>query len=873
MDAKSSRSPTEQPVYAGSLGRTTARTALYNCPCGYRYALEVFSSIDVDERADLVQQLLDGNLNQGTCPYCGRHATVDSRCVLHVPTRRRLVLYLPESQRHAELEARGSLLAELSRDPGEGLPDYVVGFDVAFGPRNLRGVLSARSDAGSEREASGLVGEVQERARQLEERERTLASREQRLGELDTELRSRADGLEEKMAEVDRRMREIAELERELEAQSCELERRRGHVEEFAAQLERRGAPDEPRPEAPRDAFARQVEPPAPERIEGAVAPSAAAGEVHAVADEDVVEEAEIIDEQPVAEDRIPTKPPSPEPAARRRTGGRGRRSGRRPPAARGLSEEVREALSSPERRFMRLETDRVELFAVTTDKAMLRDPKSTSVRFRVHQVDDESGYPWIVLSAAVRPRGAKAHLFRWILDYRVRVHRRILGRLGERCRATITLTSPELDREASFAAANRIEGNIKSIAADLERFFLENPDVASPAPVDEQGVMQRLLEELKKPLPFHGRYVEHHDTHAGIVRALEDLHEWSSPENVRRLVRIYSFPLEGIATIKRRILARAVSAGLDLPGSLPEDAISMGLADDVPALVSHSLGAFLATCQSDTDLDDEAIARNWRRLVDAALRHEVPLAPEVVEMAVEHLDAEEAARIPGADQVVQLDATAPAELPDEVLVRWLHRPSRRAAAARELLARGAPEGVDAVADVASGMDASDLLEIVPVLLEMDDVGESFFFDALKSDAPFLRVAAAVGLGRLKLRTALVPLINAMCEHEEPEWKVEALVLSRYGKAAIRTVEQFLRNPRGCDDRLVFAVGALSVGGCEEQVSKLTSDSDLGVASLARKGWEKRHGIQVEIESLTRGETDDPLLAFLRELDDRLGAS
>jgi hypothetical protein len=127
-----------------------------------------------------------------------------------------------------------------------------------------------------------------------------------------------------------------------------------------------------------------------------------------------------------------------------------------------------------------------------------------------------------------------------------------------------------------------------------------------------------------------------------------------------------------------------------------------------------------------------------------------------------------------------------------------------------------------------------------------------------------------VALAKMKLRGAVVPLINAMCEHGEPVWKVEALALSRYGTAAMRTVEQFMRNPRGSDDRLVFLAGALSMAGLDKQIKKLSSDSDLTLASLAKKGHDGRHAVQMEIDAMMKEDSGDELLMFVRDLDTRL---
>jgi hypothetical protein len=888
--------PQAEPPYDGPAGKTQSRFAIYNCRCGNRFALEVFTSIDVSERADLVQTLIDGNLNRGACNSCGAEVAVETKCVLHDPTSRRFILFIPDKERHLELEARAELLRNLAADPSGGLPSYVVGFEVAFGSQGIRDALEG--------------GPPQASSSDLERREQELREAQARLESGRKELEALQGQLLEREAALQQKAAEMAGLEQELERQAQELESRRRQVEEFAHQLEMKQSafrieekvtvgggrfPVETGPEPHPDAWGpvdeAQDSPNLQEAVEQALPDfdepeeTEEVGDEITVADDDVVEEASIVSEEAIVEEASivseeaivedkslahepPPQHPAPavEPEATPPVPAAPRPS--RKPGK--VDDEVREALAQPARRLARLTGDDVDLFALTGEASLLDAVKKSSVRFRVHMVEDPDGYPWVVLSAAVRPPGREIHLFNWILDYQIRTHRRILGRLGEKCKAHVTLVSSSMERNVTFMARNRIEGNIKSIASDLEQFFLEHAAVQSPAAPDDAAIMPRLLDELRKPFPFHSKYVEQHTSLSGIVRALDEIVEWSSPENVRKLVRIYSFPLEGVASIKRRILTRAVEAGLDLPGELPADAVSMGFADDDTALVSHSLKAFLGTVRDDHDLTDAEVGENWSKLVDAAQRRDVPLDLEVAEVAADYVRALGGDVSFGAE-VALLDATDVGELDVEVLLRWLYRPSRRADAAVELLRRGDREVQGQVMDAVRLMGPDDLLRVVPrILADADDEGEGFFMSSLKSGRRELRLASALALGKLALRSAVVPLINALCEHEEPDWKIEAEVLSRLGVAAIRTVEQFLRNPRGCDDRLVFLASALASTRCNKQVKDLADEKDPSVASLARQAVAMKPRVKAEIDGLLTGETDDPLVLFVRVMDSRL---
>jgi len=894
-------------AYDGPLAGTQSRFAVYNCKCGNRFALEVFTSLNLEERADLVQQLLDGNLNRGACPNCGETVSVDARCVLHEPRKEQFVLVLPESERHRELEARAEMLMELAGDPGKkGLPDYVIEFDVVFGPGGLRTYLRDGSPKARERAAAREAQSVLARQAQIAEREEALRARDEEMERLRLEVEAQRTELAQKFAEVEK-------LEEEIRRQGEDVERRRRNVEEFSRALDERMKAREERTERKFPKDVTPVEPPVPEPEPPATswfsAPAAAQdgtnleqtvqaalpefdaseetsprGRGIEVSEEDVIEEAEIVDEEAIAPapaapppaEPAPAAPPPAEPAPAAPPPAEPAPAA--PPRPRSpakvepgtITDEVREGLRGASRRHMILVGQRVELFTVTTTRSVLDGVKSSAVRFRVHLVEDDGGYPYVVVSAALRAPSRELLFFKWLLDYQVRVHRRILGRLGERCSALVTLVSPDLDRKTTIKVSNRIEGNIKSIASELEQRFLREPDLASPGAPDENAVVGKLIEELKQPMPFHGSYVEEHGSPAGVLAAIDDVETWSGPEMTRRLVHTYSYPLEALARIKRRVLARAVEMGLDLPGKRAEEAVSMGLAADETALLSHSLRAFLTLCRDEHDLEREHVAANWKRLLEAAARRGVPVDVEVAEMAADWLE-DGLPDLPCAEEVRSLDATPPDLLDDEVLLRWLWRPARRADAALTILGKGGPEAFEAIAPAVQRMDSYELLQIVPRILEdAEDESENFFMDGLKSPNRDLRIASALALGKQRLRAAIVPLINAICEHEEPDWKIECIVLARYGVAAIRTVEQFLRNPRGCEDRLAFLTAALAEAGCEDQVRALTSEPDLMVASLAKKALESRLHVKGETAALLEADSDDPLVLFAREMDVRL---
>jgi hypothetical protein len=835
---------------------------MYNCRCGNRFTLEVFTSVDMTERSDLLDTLLEGHLNRGACNACGAAVAVETKCVLHDPDRRRLLLYIPDKERHAELEARAELLNALARDPAGGLPSYVLNFEVVFGPEGLREALA--------RDPGSLVSpELEAREKELEERAKELEAKGARLAEWEARLDQREKDLEARSNEVE----ELAMRQSAFRIDRAEPGEGR-FAKEAASKPGAVWVAGKGQAPTPLEESIHQALPDFDDELEETA--ERRDGEGISVSDEDVLEEAEIIDEESIVEEKsledeaareAPPTHPEPTVPAADMAEAPSTKAAKKPGR---VDDEVLEALEKPGNRHVRLVDDSVDLFTLTNDESLLDAVKRSSVRFRVHMIEDGGGYPWVLLSAAVRPPGREIHLFNWLLDYQVRVQRRVLGRLGERCEAHVTLVSPGMERNVTFVARNRIEGNVKSIASDLEQFFLENASIQSPTGPEESQIVPRLLDELRKTFPFHSKYVEQHATPLGVITALGEIVEWYKPENVQRLIRIYSFPLEGLASVKRRVLTRAVEMGLDLPADLPGEAVSLGLADDDTALVSHSLRAFLGLVRGDHDLEDHQVADNWQKLVEAAMKRDVPVDVEVAEVAVDYIRPR-GADVSFAAEVAVLDSTPVAELDSEVLLRWLYRPTRRAEAALELMRREDSGSLPKIYEAVRLMGPDDLLEVVPrILADTDDEGESFFMDGLKSGRRELRVASALALGRLGLRSAVVPLINALCEHDEPDWKIESIVLSRFGVAAMRTVEQFLRNPRGCEERLVFLASALALGRCEKQVKELTDERDQGVSMLATRAMSEKGRVKTESEALLGADTDDPLLIFVRTMDSRL---
>ena len=127
-------------VYAGRTASTRTERVVYSCPCGERFAAEVWRAVDVRDEAE-AKKLQDGTLNRVQCPSCEARAEVQVPVVFHDGARERLVLVLPDGLRHRELgRARGAVRA--LADDGVAPPAYVLAPEVVFGAAGLRALLA-----------------------------------------------------------------------------------------------------------------------------------------------------------------------------------------------------------------------------------------------------------------------------------------------------------------------------------------------------------------------------------------------------------------------------------------------------------------------------------------------------------------------------------------------------------------------------------------------------------------------------------------------------------------------------------------------------------------------------------------------------------
>jgi HEAT repeat protein len=135
-------------------------------------------------------------------------------------------------------------------------------------------------------------------------------------------------------------------------------------------------------------------------------------------------------------------------------------------------------------------------------------------------------------------------------------------------------------------------------------------------------------------------------------------------------------------------------------------------------------------------------------------------------------------------------------------------------------------------------------------LLQYGENSSDALIAALKTEHPDVRQAAALALGKLRLRRAVAPLIEQMLDEQDDTWSEIARALGEYGLSALRKVTRSLKGTKGPDQRFVIALAHLANHGCLQQVQKLKEESSLRIASAARKAIAQRPRIEWEDQAL-----------------------
>lgn len=484
-------------------------------------------------------------------------------------------------------------------------------------------------------------------------------------------------------------------------------------------------------------------------------------------------------------------------------------------------------------------------------------------------QLSDSGGAPVVILSLTMDARGDRL-VRRCALDPRVEVDRVVLEHLRRRFEVHLHFYTHDgrafdeghvsAPREANLA---RILDRVQKLRGEITA----KPDVAkaralaAPPPIGEAT-------------PFLAEDDGRLESAAQVARAVAELGEWLAPERLEHALTVISVPRDLIDATAGRTLDRAVALGLALPPVLAERAIALGLAADVPALVSQLIDAFQRTVTRPDRgaLDEQAIATNWERLLAAAAEGEIALDPDTHEIAVRAIRAVRGDTT-GAGPSGEVDASRLAEMAPPELVVMLDHPKYRRVAAIALAERGDAAFADVLCKAVRKMPRAEVVRVAPKLVKLGEEAGDALIDGLSAKKTFVRQAFALTLAHLKLRRAVVPLLHRLGSEDATVYRELARVLGTFGNAAFRPLVRQLSDPKVPEERMVRALAHLSLQGCEKQVAELTKDADGRIAAIAQKAVAMRDEARAheEIVSGKRpADSTDGVLMFSRRFEEEL---
>lgn len=763
--------------------------------------------------------------------------------VYHDPDARKFALVIPSGLAHLELKEWSKLMAEIAEDTLHAVPTYVRDMTTVLGVAALTHFLDTEPEllnTPSDRPTPDNVRslELETRAKQLAQRERELENQEAALMRMAESLTARESELNRQRALLETREVDTREHVAEQEWQAAraasdndatvvsDLPRRfagetavgvtttrvppplpatRQRPPSRPPPLPLRGRQPPPLTPRQRDAgyLGEQLAhlgrgsspPPLPEQGRGSSPPSLPS------------EHARSTVPPPLPTEAVVTDPHDPEPALA-------------PPEAfleQGPGEMSYKLADDELWLFVHLDQDHETAFRNAAD-------------LMVQYVEVE-GYPVIVLSLV--DQREPTYAVRLALDGREKADLVVLEHLQRSFRARVALHVESIYVEAVTVATMR-EGVAQAISDRLSKL------PAAAARVTAEDAIPRVL-EVPPPLwngdlPF-GPARREAPTIVTVLAAVEQLAAWLRPEKLNEATLTYSVPRHIIDATIGRVVRSAIAFGVALPDELIALAVEHGVAVDEATVVRELLTAFRQRVEKrQNDLGVEATRRNWDRLLVAADARQVH-----VDDATQALARPESPTPAAEPQQSRLFETATAA----ELRQRLSDPASRLEAIRELCVRGHTSAVDPVLNVLDALKPDEAAIAVAQLLSFGDAAGDALIAALASPSEAVRHCAALALGKLQLRRALVPLLNQLEIEESPVYAEMARAFGDFGAPALRSVVRVLPTSES-QDRLVLALAHLANHGSAREVEKLENDPDPTVSQSARKAMARRARMEWE---------------------------
>lgn len=474
--------------------------------------------------------------------------------------------------------------------------------------------------------------------------------------------------------------------------------------------------------------------------------------------------------------------------------------------------------------------------------------------------------YP-VVLLALAETEGRRPYTRRAAIDPLVDTD--VLEALVRDFTASIAVFGPEGRFERTFEVTAPRSLNVGLI--------LERVGRAKEPAVDSATAVERAL-AAPPPVRLGGHPFDPKEPATSAVDSVAELSQlvkWSAPAKLEMALLALSIPRDVVDSAFKRVLTTAVDFGLALPGPLVSRAVSLGVAVEPGELVARQVVAFAELSQrGGGGLSADDIASNWQSLLDTAAENEVTIDADVHEAAWAAIR-----RVRGESSAPRAMAIDPAEIPKmaelELLV-LLDHPKVRLAAALELLGRGNVELLPVIYKAVRKMPREEVLVLAPRVVAVGEASCDALIDGLTARKTFVRQASALGLGELRPRRAVVPLLHLLQNEPSDVWLEVARVLGSFGTATARALTRTLKDPKGQEGRFSYTLAHLAEAGGIKQVQKLQKSTDKGTAAIALEASTLRESAKADTE-LARGrrqlEGDDPIRSFSQRFYEELASA
>jgi len=610
------------------------------CADGHVFVATIFKAIDIDINPAALDQLTDKGLQPVTCPVCEANWPLAEPIALHAREGGRFALFVPEPLAHLELHLRAELTREAANADPETVPSYVADFETLVGARALKYWLfgpsaSALATVPPPRRTKSAEPKPPADAAPAPEPSRPVSEPSRPAPEPKPAPQARPQpkqkpAIHEAFADLMGPEVRTSTIPPELDMDALDADDEEPLLDEdwldddaLDAGYER---PASPLPGAPRSPGSRHAQP--PPAAEDASPREARPGrdadppvdfaDLLSADDDDLLVEDDDLDEAAEAfelEDEEEAFGDSID------DGLRG--AGKRRPARPGLGDSSG-ALDAGVGPDIEVIGDRVILrHRVDPDEADRYDPSRSDLWIQLHVI---GGFPLVLLTLVTDRKSPERGWLSWPLDLRREPHREVVHALRRSFRAEVRLVvEPDGPRDGFEIGADR-ELNA---AVVLKRATQMLEELEGDAALFESAVAS--ASSLARPLgsepppPFDPERLPRPTGTDETWAQLETLAVWTSGERRDDLVLVRSFPLDHLEKIVAELLDAALELGVALPEPIAERAVESGRAADRAALAARLFARFDETVRR-SGADDDATARNWRRLMDECARRKVEI-------------------------------------------------------------------------------------------------------------------------------------------------------------------------------------------------------------------------------------------------------